>query len=130
MKLNRKNLNALSYKAKALMALERNREALIYIKEALAIKHNKTLYKYLIELENKSKSFNLNSLGLRNDLININENTKFNLNQKNKIDNRNQSKNKKKQNYTENKEEYKKIFDYSSQFDLYYQNENFDHNGK
>ncbi len=128
--LNKKNLNALSYKAKALMALERNKEALIFIKQALAIKHNKTLYKYLIELENKSNSFNLN---MRNDLININkyeEEPKYQFNRKiSKNDYKNTNKIKKKQNFGENIDEYKKIFD-SSQSDLYYPNEYFDQNGK
>lgn len=59
LRINSKYLSALSYKAKALIELTRIGHALIYIKKALKIKHNKTLYKYLIELENKSSSFTI-----------------------------------------------------------------------
>lgn len=88
----------MSYKAKALIALNRPRDALIYIKKALAIKHNKTLYKYLIELENKSSSFTI----------------------KDKIENINSThpQHKDKENF---KEEYKRIFDYSSHASIFYQ---------
>jgi hypothetical protein len=36
------------------MALQRDTEALVFIKQYLSIKYNKTLYKYLVEIENKN----------------------------------------------------------------------------
>ena len=61
MKINDKNLNALSYKVKNLMALDRNKEALVFIKQALSIKHTKTLYKYLVEIEKETNVNNFNN---------------------------------------------------------------------
>lgn len=116
MKLNKKNLNALSYKAKALMALERNREALVYIKQALEIKHNKTLYKYLIELENKSRSFN--TYGLKHDFTVRDES-----NNNNHLDFA--VKNKKNPSHKESAEEYGKIFENSDHSSSCGQNEYF-----
>jgi len=52
---NPNNFNALCYKAKAYIALNKTQEALKYIKQALSIKYNKTLAKYLIDLEAKQK---------------------------------------------------------------------------
>ncbi len=88
MNLNDKNLNALSYKVKALIALERYNDALTCIKEALSIKYNKTLYKYLIDIENK---------------INFNKREKSEEKQKFLLENDNNKK-------ICHKQEYKKIF--------------------
>ena len=103
LKINKNNLDALSLKIKALMVLEKNREALKYIKKSLAIKYNKTLYKYLVEIENKSKS--TNNFSLKNELLRI-EKCKFDV-EKN------------------NREEYKKIFEPSSHSSLFYENKFF-----
>ncbi len=43
------------YRAKALTALNNTEEALKYIKQALSIKYNKTLFKYLTDLETKQR---------------------------------------------------------------------------
>ena len=73
MNLNDKNLNALSYKVKALIALEKHNDALTYIKQSLSIKYNKTLYKYLVDIENKmniykpEKSEQMQMINLRNE---------------------------------------------------------------
>ena len=99
------------------MALERNREALVYIKQALAIKHNKTLYKYLIELENKSRSFN--AYGFKSDLMakDQNINIEFSLS------------NNRKPSHRESTEEYKKMFDNSDHSNSCCQHEYFNNNG-
>lgn len=102
------------------MALDRNREALVFIKQALAIKHNKTLYKYLIELENKCKSFK--TITFKNGLDTKDEN--FNRTGVNNV-------NLRKLSHVENKEEYRKIFDCNtSQSSNYYQQDNFNNDGK
>lgn len=52
---NPNNFNALCYRAKALIALNNNEEALKYIKQALSIKYNKTLFKYLTDIEKRQR---------------------------------------------------------------------------
>lgn len=52
---NPNNFNAISYRAKTLMALNNYEDALRYIKQALSIKYNKTLFKYLNEIESKQR---------------------------------------------------------------------------
>lgn len=99
------------------MALERNREALVYIKQALAIKHNKTLYKYLIELENKSKSFN--GYAIKNDFIS----KEANINNDTIIDKV------RKPSHIESTEEYRKIFDNSDHSSSNCQHEYFNDKG-
>ncbi len=102
------------------MALNRNREALVYIKHALAIKHNKTLYKYLIELESKSRNFNTCAFK------NISSSSPEKKNYKNsELSNKIKSTPKK-----QSTEEYRKIFENSDQSINCCQNEYFNKNGK
>lgn len=119
MELNNKNFNALSYKVKALMALERHSEALIHIKEALSIKYNKTLYKYLVDIENivkiekieeekDNKNSNKKKLNHREEYKNMfkhTNNSLFDLNEKEKEEDENNRENNKN---TKNKKSDKK----------------------
>jgi hypothetical protein len=60
------------------MALKRDNEALVCIKQALSIKYNKYLYKYLVDIENKIKTNNPQNSEERNrDIIKI-DNKKIN----------------------------------------------------